>query len=128
MKCKAGRTAVIRLWLSMNGAVVNALTANGSSRFAQVYPDLVSAARAQAAFNQGKGPQLFKHTNLGYGALALMGRPRTATPPITSIAYQERVKGPRDRSAPNDRKIGALNLMAAEFLSKGSLGLACPGK
>jgi hypothetical protein len=102
----------------MKRPIVNPLSTDGSTAFAQMNPHLVSPAGFEAAFDKRVVAQLFQHAHMGNRALPFVRFRHGSTPAIAPVRDHVRFDARRLGLATNDCQITTLDGMGAELLAQ----------
>jgi hypothetical protein len=103
---------------SVQRAVVDVISANGSAGLAQMNAHLMRPARFQATFDKGEISQVFHDADMSNRALALVRGRGTAPTPVAAVAHQRTLDALGPSAAANYGEVAAFDGMISELFAQ----------
>jgi hypothetical protein len=113
-------------WSSVQPAVVDMVSTNGSACLSQMDAHLMRAASLKATFDESEFSQVFHGTDMSDGALAISGICRTASTPVAAVAHEPGFNALGIGPAADHGEITALYGMISKLLTQTAFGVDGP--
>jgi len=110
-------------WSSVQRAVVDMVSTNGSACLSQMDAHLMRAAGFKATFDESEFSQLFYDMDMSNRALTFSRICRTASTPVAAITHEPGFNALGFRPAANDGEITALYGMISKLLTQTAFGV-----
>lgn len=125
---RAREVGAVGIGSAMQGAIVNALAAQGSAGLAEVDANLVGASGFEAAFDEAVGAEILDEQDVSDGVLAFLGGGAGTAATVASVADEAGFDACGNGATPDDGLIDAFDRVGAKLSAEIGLGLGSAGE